>query len=58
MPPYSTTPLPPLDSCFPTDFDIVLMSNNPLSLFYQKDLKRTAAHISEHMPGTPTHAFH
>lgn len=45
-------PLPPLDSCFPADVDIVL------SLIYQKALKRTAAHVSEHMPSTLALAFH
>lgn len=44
-------PLLPLD-CYPADFDIVL------SLIYQKALRRTAAHISEHMPSTLALDFH
>lgn len=39
-PPPPVSPLP-LDPCFPTDFGIVLVCNNPLSLFYQTDLKNS-----------------
>lgn len=45
-------PLPPLDSCFPADFDFAL------SLIYQKALKRAAAHVSGHVPSTLAPAFH
>lgn len=56
-PPPPVPPLP-LDPCFPTDFGIVLVCNNPLSLFYQKDLKYSNTQLvntrpaHQHTPST------
>lgn len=48
-PPPPVSPLP-LDPCFPTDFGIVLVCNNPLSLFYQTDLKNSNTQLVNTCP--------
>lgn len=60
VPSCPPTPVPPLplDPCFPTDFGIVLVCNNPLSLSYQKDLKNSNTQSVNTCPAHRHTAFH